>query len=612
MPLTATIDYNVEQFQISMAARINKAFGTTFSLKQDEDFNDAFSESDAEEADIVIVGGGPIGFAQALGFKKQNPKLKIVVLEKYNEFTRKHTLVMQAKHLESFMEATESKGDPRLIDLLQQLKKSPNIRTNKLQETFRAIAEKAGVITVIETVDGTTIDQQILKYKPKLVIGADGTHSVVSDKLFPKGNQIKHEIDFAMQVRYEVEGDAESNWEEDIKFYQTLARQGLVAFEQVGRRDDQTGKTPVTVQLIIPKEDFEILKTDATAKNPIKPFSRTDLKADLIPDHLKKFITAYFAEKVKITKDPIELESIRVSVNELPATRANKTATVYKGVAVCLNGDAALGLSYFKGLNAGLEALGHFFTLLKPAIKQGLTNKGLLIDKLRAYQGWFSPYANKKVKEVEDYSFLKIRTSMKLVEIIREMKMSSRMEFEGDQRPVIDTFYHLHARAKKNERVEFDPYPHRSYDPNIKLGEFAYVPISYTFKKIAKLFLDYFKPYKSDHQIKEDFKQPLSGVVNLFVGLAKIVWGVFTLNVYRFGDGLASTLRGVIEIGTTPLAWTLKFIIRDSLTEAIGQPKIEESNGMHQLVNLGEELLENQEDDDFSFKQNTSLVRNLQ
>jgi hypothetical protein len=250
----------------------------------------------------------------------------------------------------------------------------------------------------------------------------------------------------------------------------------------------------------------------------------------------------------------------------LPATQANKITRVYKGVDVCLNGDAALGLSYFKGLNAGLEALGHFFTLLKPAIKQGLTNNGLLGVRLQAYQDWFSPYADKKVKEVEDYSSLKIRTSMKLVEVIREMKMSSLQEFEGDQRPVIDTFYHLHARAKKNERVEFNPYPHRSYDPNIKLGQFAYVPMSYTLKKIAKLFLDYFKPYKSDHQIKEDFKQPLSGVVNLFVGLAKIIMGVFTLNIYRFGDGLASTLRGLIEIGTAPLAWTLKFIIRGFLT----------------------------------------------
>jgi riboflavin biosynthesis pyrimidine reductase len=294
-----------------MAIRINKVFGTSFSLERTEDFVDEFSRSNSEEADIVIVGGGPIGYAQALGFKKQNPNLKIVVLEKYNEFTRKHTLVMQAKHLESFMEATESKAEPRLKELLRQLKKSPNIRTNKLQETFREIAKEAGVKTIIETVDSTTIDEQILKYKPKLIIGADGTHSVVNEKLFPEGNQIKHEIDFAMQVRYEVDGDAESNWEESIKFYQTLARQGLVAFEQIGRRDDKTGKTPVTVQLIIPKEDFEILKVEATAKKPIKPFSRMDERADLIPQHLKKFITTYFAEKIKITKaDPIDQESI--------------------------------------------------------------------------------------------------------------------------------------------------------------------------------------------------------------------------------------------------------------------------------------------------------------
>ena len=40
---------------------------------------------------IIVIGGGPIGFSQALGLKKLNPNLSIVVFEKYTEYQRHHT-----------------------------------------------------------------------------------------------------------------------------------------------------------------------------------------------------------------------------------------------------------------------------------------------------------------------------------------------------------------------------------------------------------------------------------------------------------------------------------------------------------------------------------------
>ncbi len=205
------------------------------------------------------------------------------------------------RQLENYMQATGLMADTRLSQLLDQLrKKGPNVRTNVLQETFRNLAEALGVITVIEEIKLETIEKQVFRYKPKLVVGADGTHSVVNQNLFPINNQIKHEVDYAMQLRYEIAGDAEQNWEQTIQFYQDLARQGLVATEQIGKYDTQTGKTPVTVQLIIPKQDFDALAGKATAKEPIKPFAAKgndeDARAMLVPKHLSTFITRYISE----------------------------------------------------------------------------------------------------------------------------------------------------------------------------------------------------------------------------------------------------------------------------------------------------------------------------
>lgn len=61
-------------------------------------------------------------------------------------------------------------------------------------------------------------------------------------------------------------------------------------------------------------------------------------------------------------------------------------------------------------------------------------------------------------------------------------------------------------------------------------------------------------------------------------------------------------IRGLLEIVTAPFAWTVKPIIRLAITAWLGFPKIEENSGLKQLVGLGEELLVDQTDDDFSFE----------
>lgn len=59
------------------------------------DIKDSNDSKLPAEADVVIVGGGPIGLMDAIALKKLDPSLKVVVFEKYAEYQRKHTLEMQ-------------------------------------------------------------------------------------------------------------------------------------------------------------------------------------------------------------------------------------------------------------------------------------------------------------------------------------------------------------------------------------------------------------------------------------------------------------------------------------------------------------------------------------
>lgn len=551
---------------------------------------------------VVIVGGGPIGLAHAWGIKKLNPNIKVVVLEKYAEYQRSHTLIMQHKALSALMKATNAAQDPTLTNLLAQLKKDPHIRTNELEKIFKNLATTNGVIIENKELKDETIHDQLNEYKPDLIIGADGTHSTVSRCLFPQDNQVKIAFDYVLQLRYEVNGDEKASPITTTRFYQHMARHGMIANEYVGRYDQEKKKTPITMQMMISKEAFTKLYNNATSKKPIKPFSdekKSDNSASEytlndIPSDIRSFITNYLREKVNPLQENIDHDSIRISVNEAPATYAKQSFHMLdNNVPAVLRGDAELGLSYFKGLNAGLEAAAEFFTFLSIAIKMGLTNIDTIKNALSKYNAWFlKDFAPKKIKEVEEYSTWQIRLPMRLMEAAKNISESSmRGPLTHDDVNILEDYFKLFSNTPYQlaERIK-TLYPHREHDI-VTLWQLSYVSPKYTLKKTGKLFIDYFKPYKSTFHVSQDFKQPLVGLANLTVGSAKLISGLFTSGK-RFVDGLTNIFRGTIEVGTTPLAWIVKPITRGLTTLITGQPKIEDNPGMKKLAMHGLKLLQ--------------------
>lgn len=125
--------------------------------------------------------------------------------------------------------------------------------------------------------------------------------------------------------------------------------------------------------------------------------------------------------------------------------------------------------------------------------------------------------------------------------------------------------------------------------------------LKYTAKKIGKLFVDYFKPYKSVHQIGQDFKQPLVAISSFFTGLIKTGIGICTLNARSLIDGLFNMVRGAIELITTPLTWIIKPVTRGLATLIHGGfKKIEENEGVRYLAQYGQTYLGQKKDSDLT------------
>ncbi|MCA0403723.1 MAG: hypothetical protein LCH30_07995 [Proteobacteria bacterium] len=562
----------------------------------------------AVDTNVLVVGAGPIGLVNAWGMKHLNPNLKIVVLEKYAKYQRSHTLIMQAAQLEAIMKATNSEQDPTLVALLDQLKKDPHIRTNTLQETFTKLAKEIGVeIKTENEVYADTIEAMIATEYPNvdLIIGADGTHSIVSETLFPKGNQVKHEFDFVLQLRFDIKGEEKAPGIRIERFYQQMARKGLIANEYVGNIEN--GKTPVTMQMMISKEDFLALQK-ATSKDPLRPYvnfngtlneGSQQQTAPQLPKRLKSFLTHYLKEKIEDTREvrqEILNDSVRISVNEAPATHAKQVVHKKGETSIILKGDSGLGLSYFKGLNAGLEASAQFLTDLFSSIKDSFKDKKALETQLATYQTWFlNDFAPKKVKEVEEYSFWRIRSFMGIMQVVRDIKWASMADEDDDLDPAIRDYFAYYTYDPLSKNKSWQLFPHRDYDPP-KFGQFSYVPLTHTLKKIAKNFIDYFKPYKSKAQVIQDFKMPLVGTAHLFLGLAKTVIGIFTFNLGILADGLLTFLRGAIEVASLSLL-LLKLFSRVIATTIHGDyKKIEEGQGIQNLADYGLNKLNKVED----------------
>jgi hypothetical protein len=318
-----------------------------------------------------------------------------------------------------------------------------------------------------------------------------------------------------MQLRFEVEGDElvrPCGLDALSAFMQSY---GVACQEFVGKKD-KDGKTPITFQVMISKEHFDQLYPIATSKSPILPFSAKREKIEQVPSQLLNLAKGYLGLRIANythKNQLIRIDNAKISVNEAPATRCKVVRQqAENGREVILVGDAALGLSYFKGLNAGIENAAKLLPALCSSNKSDLEH----------YEKWFDKdFAPRKIDEVKSYSSYRIRLPEKIFSFLKTL-FGKQYFFNANEAENIAESYVGYVHNKKKEaETPFKVYPHRDKSVSSLLTLQPKKALNYI-EQTSKYYDDYGKAYKGIYHFLRDSRQPLQGIYHLTTSLLKI------------------------------------------------------------------------------------------
>lgn len=548
------------------------------------------------EVNTVVVGAGPIGLLTAIALKTLHPDRNIVILEKYESYQRKHVLIVQAELLESFIRVVGIKN-PKLQTLVTQLQQEPHIRTSELQTMLEDIAKELGIVKKIKTVTNKR-DIEISYPNVKWIIGADGTKSVISNLYFGRENQEKTAFDYTLQIRLETPGSAKSS---TVQMIDLMLNTGILANEYVGGYDSAKGCASVTTQCIISKESYDQLRT-ATSKTPYYPWrdNRKIHPGMQVPKEINRFLQIYMKNRLEMeakSGKSFSLKDVRISVNESPVTKARKRFIATDKATAVLVGDAQLGLSYFKGLNGGIESLTKFMELSQRAKD----------SYLQEYDAWFEGFSQKKIKEVTDYSKYKIRLPLGIIQNIHQIIEASGSGVTGELAELVNAVQIFASRYNMNT---LGIHSHRMIPPQHDQFDSPDSPIR-SVLQIKKLLVDAIKPYKTLWHFTKDLWLPYRAIKDLTIGAIKltvgfllkgIIYNILSGTIFKkptqsyqeivhwLLDGLARFTQGLFELFCV-LLLPCRLLIRSIVTLAHGEIKIENNVKFKQYISLASNIL---------------------
>lgn len=280
--------------------------------------------------------GGPVGLFTGIQIKILIPEINVVIYEKHEQYQRNHVLRLNKRV--TFFGLLPS---PLLTNMINNL---PSIVRTSVFETQLLELTKQLQIPIIYKI----IDNLNEFSKSQIIIGADGSHSIVRQLIF--NNQMKTEqiLKYVLEIKYEVYGQGEKL--DYLRHeYRTQKILKYLTDEHIGTQKDH--RTPITLHLLIDQQMYEQMKS-ATFKNPYYLHTHQHL----IPKDLLESITIWFNVKEKYANEKRIENSEKITCialfyyESIDFVHNDKEKHQY----ICLVGDAAFGVPFFRSLNNGL------------------------------------------------------------------------------------------------------------------------------------------------------------------------------------------------------------------------------------------------------------------
>lgn len=296
--------------------------------------------------DIVFVGAGPIGLYTAVQTKLMNPELHIELVEKHRQYQRDHTLNLDQK---SFRKSYQ--GNEEFQRLLVSW--GSRVRTSQIETDLLGFATMLGIRIryheIHEIAEVRTMYPEAL-----VIVGADGSHSIVREQLMPWTQPLQNELKYMAQVKYEVEG-ASRSLRHMTERLRVVDRSNHPVIESVGRETE--GRTPVTLSMLINKEEYALLKdADIGFRNPVLARSPRFSDPNLVAPKLQDTIRTWIGGRAYETRERINADSIVVTPINLVEYFSDQVVFHREGVDYYLVGDAAFGVPFFRSINNGFKS----------------------------------------------------------------------------------------------------------------------------------------------------------------------------------------------------------------------------------------------------------------
>lgn len=339
---------------------------------------------------VVVIGSGPVGIALACTLQALNRKARICVIDKRADTTRNHGLHIDSDSVAKLNEIFTKNlltEDP-LVDkpAVAQLKelfkgwRGDVVRTNTIETTLEETAKRLAIdvfrgkeYAITENSfdalfaanganDSLSPHQQNLRgilQGAKVVIGADGSHSVIRKKIM--GNELVGEevLQHLIELKFQTDGDIPKR---DIfaKSVQS-AKCASVDFETIGRKRKRSDLKPVTLHVVVDSQTFASLRkqdgNDTVLKGDFEhPWNLEELKElAKTNDKIKHVFERFSLYLADIRKRGGRCENAKITGIPMRVYRSKETVKKYNNTIVALAGDANSGTIFARGFNKGLQ-----------------------------------------------------------------------------------------------------------------------------------------------------------------------------------------------------------------------------------------------------------------